>query len=92
MEGCARKGIRHKNGGMAEVGAPISQDGVAVQLDCWCICLGYLQFAPENPEDGKQRYDIWVSPTACPQMPMQTGGGETQPERSITLCYGTGLC
>jgi len=24
------KGIRHKNGGMAEVGAPISQDGVAV--------------------------------------------------------------
>jgi len=25
-----RKGIRHKNGGMAEVGTPISLDGVAV--------------------------------------------------------------
>jgi len=44
---------------MAEVGAPISQDGVAVHLNCLC----YLHFAPENPEDGKQRYDIWVSPS-----------------------------
>jgi len=61
---------------MAEVVAPISQDGVAIHLDCWCVCVCYLHFAPENPEDGEQRYDIWVSPRGCPHMPMQTGGGE----------------
>ena len=44
--------------GTAEVGAPISQDGVIVHLDCWFVCLCYLHFAPENPEDGEQRYDI----------------------------------
>jgi len=38
--------------GMAEMGAPISLDGVAVHPDCWCVCLCYLHFAPENPEDG----------------------------------------
>jgi len=27
---------------MAEMGAPISLDGVAVHLDCWCVCLCYL--------------------------------------------------
>ena len=41
--------------GIAEVGTPISLDGVAVHLDCWCICLCYLHFVPENPEDVKQR-------------------------------------
>jgi len=25
-------------------------------------------------------------------MPMQTGVGETQPERSTTVCQGAGLC
>ena len=25
--------------GMAEVGAPISLDGVALHPDCWCVCL-----------------------------------------------------
>jgi len=39
--------------GMAEIGAPISLDGVAVHPDCWCICLCYLHSAPENPEDGE---------------------------------------
>jgi len=39
--------------GMAEMGAPISLDGLAVHPDCWCVCLCYLHFAPENPEDGK---------------------------------------
>jgi len=39
--------------GMAEVGAPISLDRVTVHPDCWCICLCYLHFAPENPEDGE---------------------------------------
>jgi len=38
---------------MAELGVPISLDGVAIHLDCWCICLCYLHFAPENPEDAK---------------------------------------
>jgi len=38
---------------MTEVGTQISLDGVAVHPDCWCICLCYLHFAPENPEDGK---------------------------------------
>ena len=33
--------------------APISLVGVAVHPDCWCICLCYLHFAPENPEDGE---------------------------------------
>jgi len=47
---------------MAQVGTPISPDGVAVHPDYWCICLCYLYFAPENPEDGEQRHDIWVSP------------------------------
>jgi len=54
-EGCVRKGILRKMVGMAELGASISLDGVAVHPDCWCICycLCYLHFAPENPEDGE---------------------------------------
>jgi len=72
--------------GMAEVGAPVSQNGVAVHPDCWCVCLCYLHFAPENPEDGEQRYEIWVSPCGHPHMPTQIEGGETQPEDSTTLC------
>jgi len=39
--------------GMAGIGAPIDLDGVAVHPDCWCICLCYLHFAPENPEDSE---------------------------------------
>jgi len=85
-EGCARKSIWRKMVGIAEVGVPISQDWVAVHPDCWCVCLCYLHFAPENPEDGEQRYDIWVSPRGHAYMPMQTGGGDTQPERSTILC------
>ena len=65
-EGCTRKGIQRKTVGMAEVGAPISQDGVAVHPDCWCFWFCYLHFAPKNPEDGEQRYDIWVSPCRRP--------------------------
>ena len=38
---------------MTEVGAQISLNGVEVHPDCWCICLCYLHFAPENPEDGE---------------------------------------
>jgi len=37
--------------GMVEVGAPKCLDGVVVYPDCWCICLCYLHFAPENAED-----------------------------------------
>jgi len=52
--------------GMVEVGAPISQDGVAVHPDCWCICLRYLHFAPENPEDGKM-YLLVLAHPGCPR-------------------------
>jgi len=38
---------------MVEMGAPISLDGVAVHPDCCFICLCYLHFAPENPEDNE---------------------------------------
>jgi len=78
--------------GMAEVGVPVSQDGVAVHPDCWCVCLRYLHFALENPEDGKQRYDIWVSPREHPHMPMKKGGGEIQLDCSTTPSLGAGLC
>jgi len=37
---------------MAEVGVPISEDGVAV--DVVASASVYLHFAPENPEDGKK--------------------------------------
>jgi len=50
---------------MAEIGAPISLDGVAVHLDCWCICLCYFHFAPENPEDGEM-YLLLSAYLGCP--------------------------
>jgi len=57
-----------ENDGMAEVGAPISLDGVAVHPDCWYVFLCYLHFAAENPEDGEQRFDIWLSPRGRPHV------------------------
>ena len=53
--------------GMAEMGAPISLDRVAVHADCWCVCLCYLHFAPENPEDGKMYLLVPAHP-ACPRL------------------------
>jgi len=50
---------------MVEMGAPISLDGVAVHPDCWCICLCYLHFAPENPEDGVM-YLLVPAHLGCP--------------------------
>ena len=44
---------------MVEVGAPISPD-------CWSICLCYLHFAPENPEDGEM-YLLVLSHPGCPR-------------------------
>jgi len=61
-EGCVRKGIRRKNGGDGRDGIPISLDGVAVHLDCWYVCLCYLHFAPENPEDGKMHLLVPAHP------------------------------
>jgi len=55
LEGCVRKGIRHKNGG----------DGVAVHPHCWCIRLCYLHFAPENPEDSEM-YLLVLAHLGCP--------------------------
>ena len=56
---------------MAEVGAPISLDGVAVHPDCWCICLCYLHFAPENPEDGEM-YLLVAAHPGCPRQSPQS--------------------
>ena len=55
-----------KNGGMVEVEASISLDGVAVHPDSWCICLCYLHFAPENPEDGEM-YLVVLAHPGCPE-------------------------
>jgi len=55
--------------GMVEVVAPISLDGVAVHLDCWCICLCYLHFAPENPEDGEMCLLVLAHPGFPGQSP-----------------------
>jgi len=38
---------------------------VAVHPDCWCICLCYLHFAPENPEDGEMYLLVPAHP-GCP--------------------------
>jgi len=62
---------------MAEVGAPISLDGVAVHPDCWCICLCFLHFAPENPEDGKMYLLVPAHP-GCP--------GQSPQSRKMVVC------
>jgi len=62
---------------MAEVGAPISLDRVAVHPDCWCICLCYLHFAPENPEDGEMYLLVPAHP-GCP--------GQSQQSRKMVMC------
>ena len=45
------------------------EDGVAVQLDCWCICLCYLHFAPENPKDGDMYLLVSAHPGCQGQSP-----------------------
>jgi len=64
--------------GMAEVGAPISLDGEAVDPDCWCVCLCYLHFAPENPEDGKMYLLVPAHP-GCP-------GQSPQSHKMVVWC------
>jgi len=51
--------------GREEVGAPVSLDGVAVHPDCWSVCLCYLHFAPENPEEGEMYLLVPAHP-GCP--------------------------
>jgi len=51
--------------GIADMGALFSLDGVTVHPDCWCICLCYLHFPPENPEDG-EIYLLVPSHPGCP--------------------------
>jgi len=65
LEGYVKKGILHKNCGDGRGGTPISRDRVAVHPDCWCICLCYLYFAPENPEDGEMYLLVPAHP-GCP--------------------------
>jgi len=65
-EGCARRvHIWRKNGGDGRDGAPISLDRVAAPLDCLCVCLCYLHFAPENTEDGEM-YLLVPAHLGCP--------------------------
>ena len=59
--------------GMTEVVTPISLDGVAVDLDCWCICLCYLHFA----EDGK----VYLLVPAHPGCP-----GQSPESRKMVVC------
>jgi len=66
---------------MAEMGAPISLDGVAVHPDCWCIYLCYLHFAPENPEDGKMYLLVPAHP-GCP--------GQSPQSRKMVVCVCVG--
>ena len=62
---------------MAEVGTPISLDGVVVHPDCWCICLCYLHFASENPEDGEM-YLLVPAHLGCP--------GQSPQSRKMAVC------
>jgi len=52
--------------GMAEMGALFSLNRVAVHPDCRCICLCYLHFAPENPEDGEMYPLVLPAHPGCP--------------------------
>jgi len=69
--------------GMAEMGAPISLDGVAVHPDCWCICLSYLHFAPENPEDG----EMYLLVPPLPGFP-----GQSPESRKMVVCDDDRVC
>jgi len=45
--------------------------------DCWCICLCYLHFAPENPEDGEMYLLVPAYP-GCP--------GQSPQSRKMVVC------
>jgi len=68
--------------GIAEMGAPISLVGVAVHPDCWCVCLCYLHFAPENPEDG----DMYLL------VPAHLGCPGQSPESCKMIVYVCDIC
>jgi len=63
--------------GIAEMGAPISLDRVAVHSDCWCICQCCLHFAAENPEDGEMYLLVPAHP-GCP--------GQSPESRKMVVC------
>ena len=71
---------------MVEVGAPISLDGMAVHPCCWCICLCYLHFAPENPDDGEM-YLLVLAHLGCP-------GQSPQSHKMVVcvVCYISRIC
>jgi len=71
--------------GMAEMGAPISLDGVAVHPGCWCVCLRYLHFAPENPEDGEMYLLLPVHP-GCPGQSPESCKMAVCVAMSISVC------
>jgi len=68
---------------LAEVGAPISLDVVAVHPDCRCVCLCYLDFAPENPEDCEM----------CLLVPGHSGcPGQSPQSRKMDVCVCVCVC
>jgi len=87
-EGCVRKGILRKNGGDGRDGAPISLDGVAVHPDCWCVCLCYLHFAPENPEDGI----MYLLVPAHPGCPRQSPHSHKMVVLCVCVCINVCMC
>ena len=70
--------------GMTEMEAPISLDGVAVHPYCWCICLCYLHFAAENPEDGKMYLLVPAHP-GCP-------GQSPESCKMVVVCVCSMVC
>jgi len=79
-EGCAWRGIRHKMVGMAEVASPISLDGwQSVRIVGASACVIFILHDKIQKMLNK---DIIFGRH---HIPTQTGGGETQPERSTTL-------
>ena len=64
------------------MGAPISLD--AVHADCWYICLCYLHFAPENPEDGEMYLLVPTHP-GCP-------GKSPESRKMVGVCVCMHVC
>ena len=54
-----------------------------VHPDCWCVCLCYLHFAPENPEDGEM-YLLVLALPGCP--------GQSPESCKMVVCVCVCVC
>jgi len=59
--------------------------GAPISLDCWCVCLCYLHFAPENPEDGEMYLLVPARP-GCP------GQSPNSCKMVVCVCVCVWLC